>query len=151
MSEWVKWKPYRGYGRLLEAVALSTVLEILSLISWLTGLKTVICFHLLKHCWNSWLMMMFIRFSGYCFLVGIIFDVLIWICPFGKDNCFYQCVAIVGNQITFFHCIISCCLRINLWVRTQTNLPRSTWIWNKTWQNTTLSLDLATERTKRNG
>jgi hypothetical protein len=33
MSEWVKWKPCRGYGRLLAAVAMPTVLEILSLIS----------------------------------------------------------------------------------------------------------------------
>jgi hypothetical protein len=33
MSEWVKWQPCRGYGRLLAAVAMSTVLEILSLIS----------------------------------------------------------------------------------------------------------------------
>jgi len=33
MSEWVKWKPYRGYGCLLEAVAMPTVLKILSLIS----------------------------------------------------------------------------------------------------------------------
>ena len=108
MSEWVKWKPCRGYGCLLAAVALSTVLEILSLISWLTGLKIVICFHLLKHCWNNWLMMMFIRFPGCCFWVGIIFDVLIWICSFGRDNCFYQCVTIVGSQFTFFHCLISC-------------------------------------------
>jgi hypothetical protein len=45
MSEWVKWQPCRGYGRLLAAVALSTVLEILSLISWLACLKTVISFH----------------------------------------------------------------------------------------------------------
>jgi hypothetical protein len=29
-SEWVKWKPCRGYGRLLEAVAMPTVLKILS-------------------------------------------------------------------------------------------------------------------------
>jgi len=33
MSEWVKWKPCRGYGRLLAAVAMPTVLEMLSLIS----------------------------------------------------------------------------------------------------------------------
>jgi hypothetical protein len=33
MSEWVKWKPCRGYGRLLAAVAMPTILEILSLIS----------------------------------------------------------------------------------------------------------------------
>jgi hypothetical protein len=33
MSEWVKWKPCRGYGRLLAAVAMPTVLKILSLIS----------------------------------------------------------------------------------------------------------------------
>jgi hypothetical protein len=45
MSEWVKWQPYRGYGCLLVAVALSTVLEILSLISGLTCLKIVISFH----------------------------------------------------------------------------------------------------------
>jgi hypothetical protein len=45
MSEWVKWQPCRGYGRLLEAVALSTVLEILSLISCLAWLKNVISFH----------------------------------------------------------------------------------------------------------
>jgi hypothetical protein len=29
-SEWVKWKPCRGYGRLLAAVAMPTVLKILS-------------------------------------------------------------------------------------------------------------------------
>ena len=52
-SEWVKWQPCRGYGRLLAAVDLSTVLEILSLILWLTGLKIVISFHLLKHCWKK--------------------------------------------------------------------------------------------------
>jgi hypothetical protein len=45
MSEWVKWQPCRGYERLLAAVALSTVLGILSLISWLPCLKTVISFH----------------------------------------------------------------------------------------------------------
>jgi hypothetical protein len=28
MSEWVKWQPCRGYGRLLAAVAMPTVLEI---------------------------------------------------------------------------------------------------------------------------
>jgi hypothetical protein len=33
MSEWVKWQPCRGYGRLLAVVAMPTVLEILSLIS----------------------------------------------------------------------------------------------------------------------
>jgi hypothetical protein len=33
MSEWVKWQPCRGYGRLLAAVAMPTVLKILSLIS----------------------------------------------------------------------------------------------------------------------
>jgi hypothetical protein len=31
MSEWVKWKPCRGYGCLLAAVAMPTVLKILSL------------------------------------------------------------------------------------------------------------------------
>ena len=108
MSEWVKWQPCRGYGCLLAAVALSRLLEILSLISWLVGLKTVIYFHLLKHYWNSWLMMMFIRFSGCYSWVGIIFAILIWICSFGRDNCFYQYVAIVGSQFTFFHCLISC-------------------------------------------
>ena len=45
MSEWVKLQPCRGYGRLLVAVALSTVLGILYLISQLTCLETVICFH----------------------------------------------------------------------------------------------------------
>ena len=45
MSEWVEWKPCRGYGRLLAAVALSTILEILSLISQLACLETVISFH----------------------------------------------------------------------------------------------------------
>jgi hypothetical protein len=30
-SEWVKWQPCRGYGRLLAAVAMPTVLKILSL------------------------------------------------------------------------------------------------------------------------
>jgi hypothetical protein len=30
MSEWVKWQPFRGYGRLLEVVAMPTVLKILS-------------------------------------------------------------------------------------------------------------------------
>jgi hypothetical protein len=45
ISEWVKWQPYRGYERLMEAVALSTVLGILSLILWLVCLKTVISFH----------------------------------------------------------------------------------------------------------
>jgi hypothetical protein len=29
-SEWVKWKPCRGYGRLLAAVAMPTVLKTLS-------------------------------------------------------------------------------------------------------------------------
>jgi hypothetical protein len=29
MSEWVKWKPCRGYGCLLAATAMPTVLEIL--------------------------------------------------------------------------------------------------------------------------
>ena len=77
ISEWVKWQPCRGYGCLLVAVALSTVLGILSLILWLAYLKTVISFHLLKHCWNNWLMMMFIRFSSCYFWVGIIFVVLI--------------------------------------------------------------------------
>ena len=51
MSEWVKWQPCRGYGRLLAAVAMPIGLEILSLISWLADLKTVISFHLSKHCW----------------------------------------------------------------------------------------------------
>ena len=82
ISEWVKWQPCRGYGCLLAAVAMPTVLEILSLISWLTDLKTVISFHLLKHCWNNWLMMMFIRFSGCYFWVEIFFVVLFWICFF---------------------------------------------------------------------
>ena len=82
MSKWVKWQPCRGYGRLLATMALSTVLEILSLILWLVDLKIVISFHLLKHCWNSWLIMMFIRFFGCYFWVGIIFAVLIWICSF---------------------------------------------------------------------
>ena len=45
MLEWVKWQPFRGYGRLLAAVALSTVLDILSLISQLACLETVISFH----------------------------------------------------------------------------------------------------------
>jgi len=45
MLEWAKWQPSRGYGRLLAAVALSTILEILSLISQLTCLETVISFH----------------------------------------------------------------------------------------------------------
>jgi hypothetical protein len=45
MSEWVKWQPCRGYVRLLAAVALSTVLGILSLISWLAHLKNLISFH----------------------------------------------------------------------------------------------------------
>jgi hypothetical protein len=30
MFEWVKWQPCRGYGRLLAAVAMPTVLKILS-------------------------------------------------------------------------------------------------------------------------
>jgi hypothetical protein len=30
MSKWVKWKPYRGYVCLLAAVAMPTVLKILS-------------------------------------------------------------------------------------------------------------------------
>ena len=38
-SEWVKWQPCRGYGRLLAAVAMPTVLKILSLKSWLADLK----------------------------------------------------------------------------------------------------------------
>ena len=108
MSEWVKWKPCRGYGRLLAIVAIPTVLEILSLISWLADLKIVINFHLLKHCWNSWLMMMFIRFSGCCFWVGIIFALLIWIFSFNRDNCFYQCVAIVGSHCHFYIFLTSC-------------------------------------------
>jgi hypothetical protein len=33
MLEWVKWQPCQGYGRLLAAVAMPTVLKILSLIS----------------------------------------------------------------------------------------------------------------------
>jgi hypothetical protein len=45
MSEWVKWQPCQGYGCLLVAVALSTVLDILPLISWLACLKIVISFH----------------------------------------------------------------------------------------------------------
>ena len=52
MSEWVKWKPFRGYGRLLEAVAMPTVLNILSLISGLADLGTVTGFRLLKHRWK---------------------------------------------------------------------------------------------------
>jgi hypothetical protein len=32
-SEWVKWKPRRGYGCLLEAVAMPTILKVLSLMS----------------------------------------------------------------------------------------------------------------------
>ena len=82
MSEWVKWQPCRGYGCLLAAVAMPTVLKILSLISWLADLKTIISFHLSKHYWINWLMMMFILFSGCYFWVGIIFVVLIWICFF---------------------------------------------------------------------
>jgi hypothetical protein len=54
MSEWVKWQPCRGYGRLLVVVAMPKVLNILSLISRLADLKTVISFHLLKHRWKSW-------------------------------------------------------------------------------------------------
>jgi hypothetical protein len=42
MSEWVKWKPCRGYGRLLAAVAMPTVLDILYLISLLSPF---LCFH----------------------------------------------------------------------------------------------------------
>jgi hypothetical protein len=64
MSKWVKWQPSRGNGRLVAVVAMPTVLEILSLISRLVDLKTIIGFHLLKHCWKIWLMMMFVRFSG---------------------------------------------------------------------------------------
>jgi hypothetical protein len=44
MSEWVKWKPCRGYGRLLAAVAMPTVLEILSLISDLLILRLLLVF-----------------------------------------------------------------------------------------------------------
>ena len=39
MSEWVKWKPCRGYGCLLAVVAMPTVLKILSLKLWLADLK----------------------------------------------------------------------------------------------------------------
>ena len=35
---------------------------------WLVDLKTVIGFHLLKHCWKRWLIMMFIRFFWLLFL-----------------------------------------------------------------------------------
>ena len=72
----------------------------LSLISWLTCLKTVISFHLLSTTRILWLMMMFKQFSG-CFWVRIILIILIWICSFGRDNCFYQFVAIVGSHFTF--------------------------------------------------
>ena len=41
--------------------------------------------------------MMFKQFFG-CFWVRIILIILIWICSFGRDNCFYQCVAIVGSH-----------------------------------------------------
>jgi hypothetical protein len=44
MSEWVKWQPCRGYGRLLVAVAMPTVLEILSLISDLLILRLLLVF-----------------------------------------------------------------------------------------------------------
>ena len=45
---------------------------------------------------------------GCYFWVEIIFVVLIWIGTFCRDNCFYQCVAIVGSQITFFYCLVNC-------------------------------------------
>ena len=60
-----------------------------------------------KHCWNIWLMMMFTQFSGCYFGVRIFLIIIIWIFSFGRDNYFYQCVAIVGSQFTFFHCLIS--------------------------------------------
>ena len=43
---------------------------------------------------------MFKQFSG-CFRVGFFLIILIWTCSFGRDNCFYQCVAIVGIHIGF--------------------------------------------------
>jgi len=49
-------------------------------------------------------MMMFTWFSGCYFWVRIFLIILIWICSFGRDNCFYQCVAIVGNQFAFLYC-----------------------------------------------
>ena len=44
---------------------------------------------------------MFKRFFGCYFWVRFFLIIIIWICSFGKDNCFYQCVSIVGNQFTF--------------------------------------------------
>ena len=47
---------------------------------------------------------MFTWFSSSFFWVRIFLIILIWICSFGRDNCFYQCVAIVGSQFAFFYC-----------------------------------------------
>ena len=76
------------------------IFNIATLLSW-------DCYQLssFKHCWNMWLMKMFTRlFFGCYFWVRIFLIIIIWICSFGKDNCFYQCVAIVGSQFAFFYC-----------------------------------------------
>ena len=49
-------------------------------------------------------MMIFIRFSGCCFWVRNFLIITIWICSIGRDNCFSQCVAIVGSQFAFSYC-----------------------------------------------
>ena len=108
MSEWVKRKPCQGYGRLLVAVAMPTVLKILSLKSWLPDLEIVLGLHLLKHRWIRWLMMMLVWFFGCCFKSN--FSLLSWseFIFFYRDNCFSQCVAIVGSQFNFFNFPKSC-------------------------------------------
>ena len=72
--------------------------------------RTVIGLHLLKLRWKKMSDDDEVQFFCLLFCVVIFLNILIWIHYFHRDNCFAQCVAIIGSQPNFFSITLERCL-----------------------------------------